>query len=133
MTKNTVLFILLILIGAIVYYFFQSGIISIYDHCKEYRKIYDLKFKGIVVEKVDVRQNFRSRHLLVKNDAEASQIELELLFDSNIDKGSFKSQFWELVNVGDSVSKNNGTFFVSYKKADSDWIRMYLGFTLCPD
>lgn len=132
MTKNTFLFVLMVLIGVTVYYFFQSGLVRFYDACEESKVIYDLAFDGIVVEKVDATPLFKDQFLVIKDDSNNNQLKLSLSHDSNFNTATHNSKFWEVVNVGDSVSKDMETFYVRYKHKNLEWVQMKLGFDLCP-
>ncbi|NJN28642.1 MAG: hypothetical protein HC819_23020 [Cyclobacteriaceae bacterium] len=132
MTKHAILVILMILIASIIYYFFQSGMVTFFDPCEESRDIYNLRFKGVVVKKNYPTPLFKGQYLIIDNNVGNKQIEVNLLHDENLSKGSTSSQLCETVNIGDSVVKEKGSFDVRYKKAGSDWQRVKLGYDLCP-
>ncbi|WP_462247830.1 hypothetical protein [Ekhidna sp.] len=117
----------IIVIGMAVYF---PGSVRVYNKCNEAEEINTMSFSGIIIEKKDADPYSRVRYLVIESENGKEDI-LILLHDNLVHRKTRKSFFWEIMNEGDSVKKEAGTFEVGYQKSNQIWEKRNLGFNLC--
>ena len=129
-TFDQALLILLIIITIIIGWFFYSGHVKFYDPCEEAQNIHNLYLNGIIREKKDANQFSKSEYLVIKSKHDEDDF-LFLGGERTVSKETGNSNFWELIDIGDSIIKESGSFKIKYKKSNQNWKSKYLGFKLC--